>query len=48
MSPLYFARIASFVNQTREMSNEETEETVQEQARMFEEEKAYLLSRWKD
>lgn len=48
MSPLYFARIASFVNQTREMSGEETEEIVQEQARMFEEEKAYLLNRWKD
>ena len=48
MSPLYFARIASFVNRTRKMSNEETEEIVQEQARMFEEEKGYLLRRWKD
>jgi len=48
MTPLYFARIASFVNRTREMSNDEAEEVVEEQARVFEEMKAYLLERWLD
>ena len=46
MTPLYFARIASFVNRTREMSTEEAEEVVEEQALVFEEMKPYLLERW--
>ncbi|RMG63954.1 MAG: glycosyl transferase family 2, partial [Calditrichaeota bacterium] len=46
MTPLYFARIASFVNRTRDMSNEEAEEVVEEQAQIFEDLKPYLLERW--
>lgn len=46
MTPLYFARIASFVNRTLEMSTEEAEEVVEEQARVFEDMKDYLLERW--
>ena len=46
MTPLYFARIASFVNRTREMNSVETEAVVEEQARVFEEMKGYLLERW--
>jgi hypothetical protein len=46
MTPLYFARIASFVNRTREMSTDEAEQVVEEQAQVFEEMKTYLVSRW--
>jgi glycosyltransferase involved in cell wall biosynthesis len=46
MTPLYFARVASFVNRTREMSNEEAEEVVEEQAEVFEQTKDYLIKRW--
>lgn len=46
MTPLYFARIASFVNRTLEMSTDEAEEVVEEQAMVFEEMKPYLLDRW--
>ncbi|MFQ5957697.1 MAG: glycosyltransferase [Candidatus Brocadiales bacterium] len=46
MTPLYFARIAHFVNFTREMSDDEAEKVVEESARMFELEKDYLLDRW--
>jgi glycosyltransferase involved in cell wall biosynthesis len=46
MTPLYFARVASFVNRTRDMSNQEAEAVVEEQARVFEEMKEYLVNRW--
>ena len=46
MTPLYFARIASFVNRTAEMSTGEAEGVVEEQALVFEEMKGYLLDRW--
>ena len=46
MTPLYFARIASFVNRTLEMSTEEAEEVVEEQAGVFEDMKSYLLEQW--
>jgi glycosyltransferase involved in cell wall biosynthesis len=46
MTPLYFARVASFVNRTIDMSNEEAEQVVQEQAEVFEKNKDYLLRRW--
>jgi glucosylglycerate synthase len=48
MTPLYFARVASFVNQTLAMTNEEAEELVEHQANVFEENKGYLLERWND
>ena len=46
MTPLYFARVASFVNQTREMSNEQAEAVVEEQAEIFERTKEYLIKKW--
>jgi glycosyltransferase involved in cell wall biosynthesis len=46
MTPLYFARVASFVNRTSEMSNEEAEQVVEEQAEIFEQTKGYLINRW--
>jgi glycosyltransferase involved in cell wall biosynthesis len=46
MTPLYFARVASFVNRTIDMSNEEAEAVVEEQAEVFEQNKDYLVRRW--
>lgn len=46
MTPLYFARVASFVNRTKEMSSEEAEAVVEEQAETFEKTKGYLVQRW--
>jgi hypothetical protein len=46
MTPLYLGRIASFINQTREMTSFEAETVVEEQARVFEEHKDYLLAHW--
>lgn len=46
VTPLYYARVASFVRQTWEMSSGEAEELVEEQATMFEEQKDYLVEQW--
>jgi glucosylglycerate synthase len=46
MSPLYYARVASFVIKTNDLSNIEAEEIVEQQARTFEELKPYLLKIW--
>jgi len=46
MTPLYFARVASFVNRTLDMSNEEAEAIVEDQAETFEKTKNYLIQRW--
>jgi len=46
MTPIYFARVASFVRQTWEMSSQEAESLVEEQALKFEEHKDYLLKLW--
>ena len=46
MTPIYFARVASFVNRTRDMSNSEAEKVVEEQAEVFEKTKNYLIQRW--
>jgi hypothetical protein len=48
MTPLYFARVASFVNQTSKMSNSEAEKLVEEQAEIFEKQKDYLIKRWNE
>ena len=44
--PLYYARVASFVNQSRDMSSEQAEALVEEQAACFEDHKDYLLEVW--
>lgn len=46
MTPLYFARVASFVRQSWEMSSLEAEALVEEQALKFEEQKDYLIRVW--
>jgi glycosyltransferase involved in cell wall biosynthesis len=48
MTPLYFARVASFVNHTINMNNEEAEAAVEEQAEIFEAHKDYLIKRWNE
>lgn len=44
--PLYFARVAGFVNETRNLTTLEAEKNVEHQARRFEDLKEYLISRW--
>jgi hypothetical protein len=46
MTPLYYARVASFVRQSRDMSSREAEDLVEEQALRFEEQKDYLIKIW--
>jgi glycosyltransferase involved in cell wall biosynthesis len=46
MRPLYYARVASFINRTKDMTSAQAEEVVEEQARIFEEFKPYLLQVW--
>jgi len=46
VTPLYYARVASFVRQTWDMSSEEAEKVVEEQAVRFEEQKDYLIKVW--
>jgi hypothetical protein len=46
VTPLYYGRVASFVVQTRDMSSQEAEVVVEDQARRFEERKDYLIQVW--
>lgn len=46
MTPLYYARVASFVRQSRDMTSMEAEALVEEQAGIFEERKDYLRALW--
>jgi glycosyltransferase involved in cell wall biosynthesis len=46
VTPLYYARVASFIQQTWEMSSQEAEALVEEQALQFEEHKDYLIKVW--
>jgi hypothetical protein len=46
VTPLYYARVASFVRQSWEMSSQEAEALVEEQAQSFEEHKDYLINVW--
>jgi hypothetical protein len=46
MTPLYFGRVASFVQQSWSMSSQEAEALVEEQAVMFETHKDYLIRVW--
>jgi len=47
MTPLYYARIASFINATKEMSNREAEQQIEKAAETFEDLKPYLVERWR-
>jgi len=46
MRPLYYARVASFINRTKDMNNEQAEEIIEQQAQTFETLKPYLLKIW--
>ena len=46
MTPLYYARAASFVRQSWKMSSQEAEELVEGQAQGFELHKDYLITVW--
>ena len=46
VTPLYYARVASFVRESLEMSSQEAEILVEEQAQNFEEHKDYLIKLW--
>jgi hypothetical protein len=45
-TPLYNGRVASFMNETRDMSSSEAEEVVERQAHAFERSKSVLVERW--
>jgi glycosyltransferase involved in cell wall biosynthesis len=46
VTPLYLGRVASFINQTNKMNSAEAEGIVEEQARVFEDYKDYLVEIW--
>ena len=46
ITPLYYGRVASFINQTRNMTSAQAERLVEEQAMEFEANKDYLISIW--
>ncbi len=48
MTPLYYARVASFVRQSWEMSSREAEGLVEDQALKFEEHKDFLIRVWEE
>ena len=48
LTPLYYARVASFARVVENMSDEEAEEQVEKQALCFEDEKGYLIDRWNE
>jgi len=45
-TPLYYARVASFIRQTWEMTSAEAEAVVEQQAQLFEDKKDYLVDVW--
>ncbi len=46
LPPLYLARVASFVDETREMTSEQVEERIERLCLCFERLKPYLIARW--
>ncbi len=46
MTPLYYGRVASFINETRDMDSLEAEQTVERQAEFFVEAKDFLVQVW--
>jgi glycosyltransferase involved in cell wall biosynthesis len=47
LTPLYFGRTAGFISETRDMTTDQAERVIDDQARQFEELKPYLVARWK-
>jgi glycosyltransferase involved in cell wall biosynthesis len=48
LTPLYYARVASYSQTVADMTDAEAEQEVEKQARVFEDEKPYLLKRWRE
>jgi hypothetical protein len=48
LTPLYFGRTAGFITDTLEMTTDQAERVIDDQARQFEELKPYLVTRWKE
>ncbi|MDQ3691580.1 MAG: glycosyl transferase family 2 [Chloroflexota bacterium] len=46
LTPLYFGRTAGFISDTLEMTTDQAERVIEDQARQFEELKPYLMTRW--
>lgn len=46
VTPLYLGRVASFINQTKNMTSNQAEEVVEQQAQIFEDHKDYLIKIW--
>lgn len=44
--PMYFARVAAFVEETEDLSDKEAEQRIEEQLELFREMKGYLDERW--
>jgi len=48
VTPLYYARVASFIRQSWDMSSIQAEDLVEEQAAKFENQKEYLIKIWEE
>jgi hypothetical protein len=48
LTPLYFGRTAGFISDTLDMTTDQAERVIDDQARQFEELKPYLVGRWKE
>ncbi|MCV0402207.1 MAG: glycosyl transferase family 2 [Chloroflexi bacterium] len=48
LTPLYFGRTAGFISQTMELTTDQAERVIDDQARQFEELKPYLVGRWRE
>ena len=46
VTPIYLGRVASFINQTKDMNSAEAEAVVEDQAMTFENSKDYLIQLW--
>lgn len=46
VTPLYLGRVASFINETQDMTSAEAEKVVEKQAVVFEKNKKYLIKVW--
>ncbi len=46
MTPLYYGRVASFINETKDMTSAQAERIVEEQAAFFVDAKDYLIDVW--
>jgi hypothetical protein len=48
LTALYFGRTAGFISDTLEMTTDQAERVIDDQARQFEELKPYLVTRWRE